>query len=75
MMPEMTTSEGSMHGLDALFTSTSATCVTGLMVEDVMTFFTFKGQIVILMLIQRRPKHHCIRIVFSACCGSLGLAL
>jgi len=52
MMPEMTTAEGSMNGLDALFTSTSATCVTGLMVEDAMTFFTFKGQIVLLMLIQ-----------------------
>ena len=52
MMPEMTTSGSGMGALDALFTSTSATCVTGLMVEDTMTFFTFKGQIVILILIQ-----------------------
>ena len=33
MMPEMTTSGSGMRALDALFTSTSATCVTGLMVE------------------------------------------
>ena len=52
MMPEMTTKFGGMGALDALFTSTSATCVTGLMVEDTMTFFTFKGQIVLLLLIQ-----------------------
>lgn len=52
MMPEMTTSGNGMNFLDAFFTSTSATCVTGLMVEDTMTFFTFKGQTVILALIQ-----------------------
>jgi len=52
MMPEMTKNGGGMNSLDALFTSTSATCVTGLMVEDAMTFFTFKGQIVLLILIQ-----------------------
>jgi len=52
MMPEMTTSGNGMHALDAFFTSTSATCVTGLMVEDTMHFFTFKGQTVILALIQ-----------------------
>lgn len=52
MMPEMTTSGNGMNFLDAFFTSTSATCVTGLMVEDTMTFFTFKGQTIILALIQ-----------------------
>ena len=52
MMPEMTSSGNGMLALDAFFTSTSATCVTGLMVEDAMHFFTFKGQIVILALIQ-----------------------
>jgi len=51
MMPEMTTQQGSMDFLDALFTSTSATCVTGLIVVDTATFFTFKGQFVIMMLI------------------------
>ena len=52
MMPEMTHSGNGMTALDAVFTSTSATCVTGLMVEDTIQFFTFKGQIVILALIQ-----------------------
>ena len=60
MLPEMTRpviEEGtlinkSMNFVDALFTSASATCVTGLMVEDTMSFFTLKGQLVILMLIK-----------------------
>lgn len=37
---------------DALFTSTSAVCVTGLIVEDTATFFTPRGQLVVLALIQ-----------------------
>ncbi len=52
MLPEMTTSPGSMNFIDALFTSTSATCVTGLMVVDTVTFFSYKGQVVLLLLIQ-----------------------
>ncbi|MFA9392084.1 MAG: TrkH family potassium uptake protein [Prolixibacteraceae bacterium] len=38
--------------LDALFTSASAVCVTGLIVVDTATEFTFFGQIVIMVLIQ-----------------------
>ncbi|MEC0093033.1 TrkH family potassium uptake protein [Paenibacillus macquariensis] len=38
--------------IDALFTATSATCVTGLVVKDTGTFFTTFGQVVIIMLIQ-----------------------
>ena len=38
--------------LDALFTSTSAVCVTGLIVVDTGSFFTQFGQIIILLLIQ-----------------------
>lgn len=38
--------------LNALFTSTSAVCVTGLVVVDTGTTFTLFGQIVILSLIQ-----------------------
>lgn len=37
---------------DALFTATSATCVTGLIVYDTYTHFSAFGQIVILTLIQ-----------------------
>jgi len=42
----------SLSYLDALFTSTSATCVTGLVVVDTGTHFTFIGQLIILALIQ-----------------------
>lgn len=38
--------------VDALFTSTSATCVTGLTVVDTPTHYSLFGQIVILLLIQ-----------------------
>jgi Trk-type K+ transport systems, membrane components len=38
--------------LDALFTSTSAVCVTGLIVVDTGTYFTTFGQSIILFLIQ-----------------------
>lgn len=38
--------------IDALFTATSATCVTGLVVQDTGTHFTVFGQGVILVLIQ-----------------------
>jgi trk system potassium uptake protein TrkH len=37
---------------DALFTATSATCVTGLTVVDTGTYFTLFGQLVILALFQ-----------------------
>ncbi len=52
MLPAMTTAPGNMAFLDALFTATSATCVTGLIVVDTATYFTFKGELVILALIQ-----------------------
>ncbi len=38
--------------LDALFTATSATCVTGLVIVDTYTYWSLFGQIVILLLIQ-----------------------
>ena len=38
--------------LDAFFTATSATCVTGLVVVDTFSQFTLFGQCVILLLIQ-----------------------
>ena len=37
---------------DALFTSVSATCVTGLVVQDTATYWSGFGQAVILILIQ-----------------------
>ena len=45
--------DGRSIGLaDSLFTSTSAVCVTGLVVRDTGTTFSFFGQIVLLVLIQ-----------------------
>lgn len=38
--------------IDALFTATSATCVTGLVVYDTYTYFSVFGQSIILLLIQ-----------------------
>ena len=47
----------SAHGrftpfVDCLFTATSATCVTGLIVVDTATHWSLAGKIVILLLIQ-----------------------
>lgn len=49
----------STNYLDALFTATSAVCVTGLVVYDTYNYWSTFGQIVILLLIQ---------------CGGLGIA-
>lgn len=38
--------------IDALFTSTSAVCVTGLIVHDTGSYFTRFGQVIIMFLIQ-----------------------
>ena len=43
---------GPLGWLDALFTSTSAVCVTGLVVVDTATHFTPFGHLIIMLLIQ-----------------------
>jgi len=43
---------GNISLVDALFTATSAVCVTGLVVQDTATYFTPFGQAVILILFQ-----------------------
>jgi trk system potassium uptake protein len=50
-LPGLYTDEG-LGWLDALFTATSAVCVTGLIVVDTATYFTAAGQAWILLLIQ-----------------------
>lgn len=50
MMPMSTTIP--IHFIDAIFTSTSAVCVTGLTVVDTATRYTFLGKFIILALIQ-----------------------
>jgi len=52
MMPKMTVDQQGLSFVDALFTSTSAVCVTGLIVVDTATHFTMAGQVVIMILIQ-----------------------
>jgi len=50
--PAATTDGRGAPFVDALFTATSATCVTGLIVRDTGTYFTTFGQAIILVLIQ-----------------------
>jgi len=50
-LPFSTTS-GHISFTDALFTSTSAVCVTGLIVQDTGTYFSPVGQVIIMLLFQ-----------------------
>ncbi|MDO4462389.1 MAG: potassium transporter TrkG [Bacteroidia bacterium] len=43
---------GDLSFADALFTATSATCITGLSVIDISTQLSFFGQIILLVLVQ-----------------------
>ena len=52
MLPIASVSGTSCGFLPALFTATSATCVTGLIVVDTLTAWTLFGQVVIILLIQ-----------------------
>jgi trk system potassium uptake protein len=52
MLPISTSTGEPLEFIDALFTSTSATCVTGLVVVDTGTTFSSFGEVVIMMLIQ-----------------------
>jgi trk system potassium uptake protein len=52
MMPFSTSSGTWNDPIVALFTSTSAVCVTGLSVVDPGTYFSFWGQLFILLLVQ-----------------------
>jgi trk system potassium uptake protein TrkH len=51
-LPAATPPDQPISWIDALFTATSATCVTGLVVRDTGAGFTPFGQVVILALIQ-----------------------
>jgi len=52
MLPFATQDGKGASFLEALFTATSATCVTGLVVQDTATYWSMFGQCVILLLIQ-----------------------
>ena len=51
-LPVASRSGNGMHFIDALFTATSATCVTGLVIADTYQNWTLFGQLVIISLIQ-----------------------
>jgi trk system potassium uptake protein len=51
LLPGLYTGEP-LRFVDALFTSTSAVCVTGLIVVDTATYFTIWGQLWVLLFIQ-----------------------
>jgi trk system potassium uptake protein TrkH len=52
MTPYASAKGNSLSFVDALFTATSAVCVTGLVVVDTGTYFSVFGQIVLILLIQ-----------------------
>ena len=52
MLPISSSAETVTPFSDALFTSTSAVCVTGLVVKDTATYWSGFGQLIILILIQ-----------------------
>ena len=52
MLPIAKAGPGGASFVEALFTSTSAVCVTGLTVVDTLTYWTPLGQVVIMLLIQ-----------------------
>lgn len=52
MLPEMTIVDGGMGFIDALFTAISSVSVTGLTTIDISQALTFKGQMVVMVLIK-----------------------
>ncbi|ORW13412.1 TrkH family potassium uptake protein [Mycolicibacter longobardus] len=52
MLPEATETGTGASVLDAVFTATSAVCVTGLITVDTSTYWSAFGEVVILVLIQ-----------------------
>ena len=52
MLPCSLRDGATLHYIDALYTSTSAVCVTGLIAADAGDTFSLFGQIVLLLLIQ-----------------------
>ncbi|MBL1279031.1 MAG: hypothetical protein COA33_002075 [Fluviicola sp.] len=52
MLPEMSRVEGGMGFIDSLFLSMSSVSVTGLTTVDISEMLTFKGQVIVLILIK-----------------------
>lgn len=52
MLPVSTQGQEGASFIDAIFTSTSAVCVTGLVIHDTATYWSEFGQLIIMLLIQ-----------------------
>jgi len=73
--PAASSSGQSIGFIDALFTSTSAACVTGLIVLDTAADFSHFGQAVILLLIQVGGLNIMVLSTFAALLLGRGLGL
>jgi len=74
-LPVMSRGEGGTSLLNAMFTSTSAICVTGLIVVDTATWFNTAGQITIAVLIQMGGLGIMTFSVFLALVGGKRLSI
>jgi trk system potassium uptake protein TrkH len=75
LLPRATSTGHSMPFVDALFTATSATCVTGLIVVDTGSFFSRFGQAIILLLIQIGGLGIMSLVAFSAAVIGRGIGI
>jgi len=74
-MPAASTSGHGIAPVDALFTATSATCVTGLVVLDTPNDLSLFGQLVVLALIQVGGLNIMVLSTFAAVMMGRGLGL
>ena len=63
-LPAATPADRPIGWIDALFTATSATCVTGLAVRDTGTEFTLFGQLVIHFLDVHPPPFDALKVAW-----------
>lgn len=75
LLPECHAEGMELSFMDALFTSTSASCVTGLTVVDTATFFTMKGKLILMLLIQLGGLNVISFASFFAAFGGKGVSL
>ncbi|MBA3286304.1 MAG: ATPase, partial [Nitrosopumilus sp.] len=75
MMPQMTSHLQGAPFLTAFFTSTSASCVTGLIVVDTPTYWSLKGQIIIMLLIQAGGLNIVAFAAFFASFSTTGMGI
>ena len=75
LLPRATSTGQSMPFVDALFTATSATCVTGLIVVDTGSYFSRFGQAIILLLIQLGGIGIMSLVAFSAAAIGRGIGM